>query len=112
MSDSVHTVVHHPISAAARQTFQARIADHVNAIVTAARELQTAAAAGRDPAPEQEATVQVRMALQVRPAPSAVDTAPIVLPADPCDGTPIIVEYVCGHFLTGEPYYCHEILCY
>jgi hypothetical protein len=50
VSDPVSTPVHHPLSAAARDTFRERIAKHVTAIAAAVRELQ-AAVPDREQAP-------------------------------------------------------------
>src|SRR5438874_1338273 len=102
---SVSDPLRHPLSAATRRAFQERIAEHVTAILEAARDLQTAAAPNPDPAPYREAAAEpVLMNIQVALAPPGATV--IHVPLDPAgcpsDTVPIFVQYVGGHFATGE----------
>jgi hypothetical protein len=65
VSDPVHNPVPHPISAAARDTFRERIAEHVTAIAAALRDLQAVAVPDRELAPYQAGAVPVAMNVQV-----------------------------------------------
>jgi hypothetical protein len=114
VSDPVREPVSHPLSAAVRQTFQERVADHVSAIVAAARELQAAAAPGRDLAPYREGADEPVLAntrFGLAPPGSTVIHIPLDPAGCPAETLPIFVQYVAGHFATGEPYYAQDVWC-
>jgi hypothetical protein len=106
--------MHHPLSAATRQAFQERIADHVTAIMAAARDLQAAATADRGRDPDQ-ATVDVPVLMNIEVALPRPGATVLHVPLDPAGcpaGTsPFIITYVGGHFATGEPYYVQDVFC-
>ena len=90
--DSISDPVRQPFSAATRQAFQERIADHVTAIVAAARDL----------APYREAAAApVLMNIQVALASPGDTVLHVPLDTAECpDGTvPFFVQYVGGHFV-------------
>lgn len=102
-----------PTASPAEQALRERISTHVTAIVAAVRELRAEAAADREQfAPRDAAEPPVQVTIHGGRA-AAADTRPIHLAGENCSGgtVPIFIEYECGHFLTGEPYYCRTWLC-
>lgn len=113
-SDSPDESVRQFLSLAERQEFQDRIGDHVSAIVAAARDLQRSAVHTGEPVSDLDAPAPpVQMNIQVSLAAPGEPLIHIPLQAGGCasDQVPIFVQYVGGHFLTGEPYFVQDVWC-
>ena len=113
VSDPVRNPVPHPISAAARDTFRERIAEHVTAIAVALRDLQAVAVPDRRAGAVSAGAVPVVMNVQVALPGHGATVLHIPHPGEtsPAGTSPFFFTYVGGHFATGEPYYVMDVFC-